>query len=132
MSQTSLLTAPAAGAFDSVHFSESAPGAAALDAAGIRVAALDGAAIGGKQDLMAALSDSLDLPDWFGGNWDALDESLRDLSWLEADGHVLVVEGGDVLWRRQPELAGTLVSVWTGAAASWAAKGIPFHLVFMR
>ena len=132
MTQTSVLTAPAPGAFGSVHFTEAPPGGAALQAAGVRVAAIDGAALGGKQDLMAGLADALELPDWFGGNWDALDESLRDLSWLDASGHVLVVEGGEVLWRRNPELAGTLVSVWTGAAAAWAAKGIPFHLCFVR
>jgi hypothetical protein len=132
MTQTSVLTAPAAGAFGSVHFAEAAPGGAALQAAGIRVAAIDGAPLGGKRDLMAAVSEALELPDWFGGNWDALDESLRDLSWLDASGHVLVVGGGEVLWRRNPELAGTLVSVWTGAAADWAAKGIPFHLCFVR
>lgn len=132
MTQTSVLTAPAAGGFGSVHFAEAAPGAAALEAAHIRVAAIDGATLGGKQDLMAALAAALELPDWFGGNWDALDESLRDLSWLDASGHVLIVGGGEVLWRRNPELAGTLVSVWTGAAATWAAKGVPFHLVFAR
>lgn len=132
MTSTSLLTSPAAGGFDSVHFADAAPGRAALEAAGVRVAAIDGAAFGGKQDLMAALSEALELPDWFGGNWDALDESLGDLSWLEANGHVLVIEGGEILWRRNPELAGTLVSVWTGAAADWAAKGIGFHLVFVR
>jgi len=131
-SKTSLLTAPAAGGFDSVHLSESAPGRAALEAAGIRVASLDGASLTDKQDLMSGLAGALELPDWFGGNWDALDESLRDLSWLEAAGHVVVIEGGEVLWRRQPDLAGTLVSVWTGAANAWTSKGVPFHLVFVR
>ncbi|MBA2546772.1 MAG: barstar family protein [Solirubrobacterales bacterium] len=132
MTSTTDLTAPPAGGFASVHLDEAVPGRAALEAAGIRVAAIDGAATGSKQDLMSALSEAMELPDWFGGNWDALDESLRDLSWLDAAGHVLVIEGGEVLWRRQPDLAGTLVSVWTTAASDWAAKGVPFHLVFVR
>ncbi|CAN5433008.1 barstar family protein [soil metagenome] len=129
---TTTLAAPAAGGFASVHLAETAPGTAALEAAGLRCAGVDGATVQGKQDLMAGLAEALELPDWFGGNWDALDEVLRDLAWLEASGHVLVIAGGEVLWRRQPDLAGTLVSVWTGAAAEWAAKSVPFHLVFVR
>jgi hypothetical protein len=44
-----------------------------------------------KRDLFAALAVELQLPDYFGWNWDALEECLRDLSWLpEGKGVVLV------------------------------------------
>jgi RNAse (barnase) inhibitor barstar len=36
-----------------------------------------------KSDLLNALAASLKFPDYFGHNWDALDECLRDLSWLD-------------------------------------------------
>lgn len=126
------LTTPSPSGFESVHLVDEGPDSGPLESAGIRVARLDGAAVNGKQGLMAALSDSLELPDYFGANWDALDEVLRDLSWLDADGHVLILSRGEELWRREPELAGMLVSVWTGAAQAWAAKDMPFHLVFVR
>jgi len=35
-----------------------------------------------KRELLASIASGLRFPDWFGSNWDALDESLRDLSWL--------------------------------------------------
>ncbi|MBM3667088.1 MAG: barstar family protein [Actinobacteria bacterium] len=127
------LTAPAPRGWESVHFAERAPDAEALGAAGVRVAALDAAAIGSKQELMAALSEALEFPDYFGGNWDALDECLRDLgSWHEQRGHAVVIEHGEELWRREPELAGMLVRSWIDAGAAWAEKGVPFHLVFVR
>ena len=126
------LAAPPEGGFQSVHFTEEAPQRGPLEAEGIRVASLAGDAVHGKQALMAALADALELPDYFGGNWDALDEVLRDLSWLEGGGNVLVVREGSDLWNREPALAGTLVSVWTSAAREWAVKGVPFHLVFAR
>ncbi len=126
------LTTPSPSGFESVHLVDHAPEGAVLESAGLRVATLDGAAVNGKQGLMTALSDSFELPDYFGANWDALDEVLRDLSWLDAGGHVLIVSRGEDLWRREPELTGMLVSVWTGAAREWAERGAPFHLVFAR
>ena len=35
-----------------------------------------------KGALLNAVSDALCFPDYFGGNWDALEECIRDLSWL--------------------------------------------------
>ena len=35
-----------------------------------------------KADLIKDLGAGLGVPDYFGANWDALDESLRDLGWV--------------------------------------------------
>ena len=40
--------------------------------------------------LLAVLSEQLHFPDWFGFNWNALYDSLRDLEWLSASRIVLV------------------------------------------
>lgn len=42
-----------------------------------------------KQALLSTLATGLNFPDYFGENWDALDECMRDLSWLPT-GHVIV------------------------------------------
>jgi RNAse (barnase) inhibitor barstar len=44
-----------------------------------------------KQDLLRALADGLSFPGYSGDNWDALEECLRDLSWLEAASGVVLV-----------------------------------------
>lgn len=36
-----------------------------------------------KRELFTKLSDNLQLPSYFGENWDALDELYRDFSWIE-------------------------------------------------
>lgn len=43
----------------------------------------DGVELGTKGQLLASMKEGLSLPDYFGMNWDALDEVLQDLSWLE-------------------------------------------------
>jgi RNAse (barnase) inhibitor barstar len=42
-----------------------------------------------KQELFEILSKSLHLPDYFGFNWDALHECLRDFNWIEV--HTIVI-----------------------------------------
>jgi RNAse (barnase) inhibitor barstar len=127
------LTSAAPSGLRSVHFAEQAPDAAQAEAAGIRVAELDAIAIEDKQGLLAAISAAFEFPDYFGGNWDALEECLRDLgTWLQAEGYALVIAHGEDLWKRDAKLAGMLVKVWSAAAGAWVERGVPFHLVFVR
>lgn len=58
----------------------------------------------GKQKLLGVLAAKLRFPSYFGHNWDALDECLRDLSWLGDQQRVVIVHealplapGGDSL-----------------------------------
>ncbi len=38
--------------------------------------------VNGKQDLLELLKDKLKFPDYFGFNWDALNDCLADFTWL--------------------------------------------------
>jgi Barstar (barnase inhibitor) len=129
MSSDPDLTQPARTPEGTIHEVENPPDPAVLEAAGIRLAEIDGLAIESKQDLMSALTGALELPGYFGRNWDALDEVLRDLGWLEADGHVLILRGASELRSRAPELVAGLVRSWTFSAPTWIEKRVPFHLV---
>jgi hypothetical protein len=42
-----------------------------------------------EQELMQQLDERLKFPAYFGGNWDAVEECLRDLSWLPGGAVVL-------------------------------------------
>jgi hypothetical protein len=50
------------------------------------------AGIADREALFSALSAELNFPDYFGRNWDALFDCLRDLSWIAAPHVVLVHE----------------------------------------
>ena len=85
-------------------------------------------AVGGKPALLESIAKALDFPDWFGENWDALEDCLTDLSWRKAAGHVLVFEGPGALALDE---RGTLIEVLASAAQFWAGQGKPFFAVFI-
>jgi hypothetical protein len=97
-------------------------------AKGLRMARIDLAAVSDKAGLMQAVARALEFPAWFGGNWDALEDCLTDLSWHHADGHVLLVEGADAL--PQDDL-GVFRDVLESAAAYWKERARPFFAVFV-
>jgi hypothetical protein len=79
-----------------------------------------------KVQLLKNLAVALGFPDWFGHNWDALEDCLTDLSWREATAHVLLIEEakpGDDL--------GVLIDILRSSAESWAARGKPFFAIFV-
>jgi hypothetical protein len=79
-----------------------------------------------KVQLLKNLAVALGFPDWFGHNWDALEDCLTDLSWREAAAPVLLIEEakpGDDL--------GVLIDILRSSAESWAARGKPFFAIFV-
>jgi len=79
-----------------------------------------------KSELMKNLAKALEFPDWFGQNWDALEDCLTDLSWRDAPGTVLLFENA----KRGDEL-GVLIDILRSSAEWWAGRGKPFFAVFV-
>ena len=82
-----------------------------------------------KNELLARLARGLHFPTWFGGNWDALEDCLTDLSWLEGDGHVLLLEGASGVNRDD---FGILADVLSSSARFWAERRRSFFAVFVQ
>lgn len=79
-----------------------------------------------KGELLAKLAECLCFPDWFGHNWDALEDCLKDLSWLPARGYVLVLEDADVLANAAADEFAVAIEILQSAADWWQAEGVPF------
>ena len=79
-----------------------------------------------KEMLLKNIAAALGFPDWFGQNWDALEDCLTDLSWRQAAGYVLIFDdpkpGDDV---------GVLIDVLRSSAEFWSGRGKPFFALFI-
>lgn len=78
------------------------------------------AKISTKKELLQALYEHLRLPGYFGFNWDALADCLRDFHWLGARTVVLVHAELPPL---PPEDCRTYLIVLAEAVASWQSDG---------
>ena len=102
--------------------------AAARDGA-LRVARIDLGGTSGKDAQIGRIGAALSFPAWFGGNWDALEDCLSDLSWSDAGGHVLLFEGAGSV---AADERGILIDILESAAAFWRERRRPFYAVFVN
>jgi RNAse (barnase) inhibitor barstar len=79
-----------------------------------------------KASLLRHLDDALHFPAGFGNNWDALSDSLRDLSWLHAKGYLLLIMHAQTLRDADEIEFDIFLDVMSEAAESWRAAGVPF------
>ena len=100
----------------------------ATQGSALQVARIDLAGATGKDALMERVSLALGFPRWFGGNWDALEDCLTDLSWSTAGGHVLLIEGAGEM---NGDERGIFIDILASAAAAWADRRRPFFAVFL-
>jgi hypothetical protein len=82
--------------------------------------------------LFAELAEALEFPDYFGHNWDALEECLADLEWLPAKGYVLLFLDAELILPDDEEEFATLLEVLNDAGEAWASgqaakRAKPFH-----
>lgn len=78
-----------------------------------------------KTDFLRRMAEALRFPDWFGHNWDAFADCLADLSWLPADGYVIVLEHADRFRVAAEADFVTALEVFEEAARGWAEESVP-------
>ncbi|HEU4322766.1 MAG TPA: barstar family protein [Roseiflexaceae bacterium] len=90
---------------------------------------LDGGTIDDKASFLRACADAMQFPDYFGRNWDALEECLNDLSWVPADGYVLVYDQVARFVSAEPDEWSIAADIMSGAADSCAKAGTPLYVL---
>ena len=84
---------------------------------------IEGKNIARKEQLLNHVATVLQFPNHFGQNWDALEECLTDLEWVDGDGYVIYYDHIDGLLGTHPDQFETLVEILRDAVASWKADG---------
>ncbi|MEU5940278.1 barstar family protein [Micromonospora sp. NPDC047548] len=105
----------------------------------VAVARLDGAAMANVDGVFEQFSDALRFPSYFGWNWPALSECLRDLHWLSARRYLIIIENAPCVLRENADRRGVLFSILTEVGRHWAnsyeaedcGKGPLFHAILL-
>jgi len=87
------------------------------------VAMVDGRMCSSKAKVMSAIASALDFPSYFGRNWDALDECLTDLSWLDVPRVALTFMHAASILAKRPKQRSTLIEVIKEAVSYWIESG---------
>ena len=88
-------------------------------------------------ELFSEFARALDFPDYFGHDWDALEECLADLEWLPAKGYVLLLTDAEQILRDDEEDYETFLEVMNDAGEAWGSgragvgpkRATPFHVL---
>jgi RNAse (barnase) inhibitor barstar len=87
---------------------------------------LEGRNVARKDQLLKHLAAALRFPEDFGHNWDALEECLTDLEWIDSKGYVLYHDHIDPLLSGNADQFETLLEILQDAVDSWKEDGTAF------
>ncbi|MEV7680317.1 barstar family protein [Streptomyces sp. NPDC088341] len=100
-------------------------------------ARMDGTAMNDADGVFTEFYKKFRLPDYFGWNWAALRDCLRDLNWITANQYLLVVRNSSHVLSVSQDERKTFLRILTQSAEDWArpqakagGAGIPFNVIF--
>ena len=105
--------------------SHASPADVARAASGAKLAYfhIEGQMLMRKEQFLNHAAVAMHFPDWFGDNWDAFEDCLTDLSWVDADGYVILYDHTDLFAEHAPQHFDTLIEIFKESADFWAAQG---------
>ena len=102
---------------------------AAAKTLGLNVFKLNLGGARGKSDLLDRFAKALSFPAHFGKNWDAFNDCLTDMQWLDGKGWVVIVANAERFAEKNEEEFTTAIKILTGAAEHWRALKKPFWII---
>jgi RNAse (barnase) inhibitor barstar len=85
---------------------------------------LDGMTLKNKFDVFNAFSSSLHFPRYFGEDWTAFSDCLRDLSWLDNKNCAILLRNASQI---EPSLLEAIADAVEEARAHWAEEDVVFE-----
>lgn len=96
---------------------------------GLTCCYIDGSRVVDKSSLLAESARALSFPSYFGHNWDAFEECVTDLAWLDDRGCVMLYDHAAVLVSQHPDVWATFYDILDSAVAYWKEKPRPFYVL---
>lgn len=98
----------------------------AVKDAGLAYFHLEGRKLEKKEQFLNQAAMALHFPDSFGDNWDAFEDCINDMSWIEdGAGFVILFDHADVFAEHQPQHFDTLLEILQESADYWKGEGKP-------
>jgi hypothetical protein len=102
-----------------------------LNQKGIQIFYLDGREVCDKRSFLHKIATVMKFPNYFGQNWDALDECITDLDWCPAERYVLIYDQPDVFLKAAPAEWEIAYDILRSAATYWQATDTPMDILFI-
>ena len=99
---------------------------------------IDGQNCNNKQKLFIEFANKMSFPDYFGYNWDAFDECLNDLEWLDGEQYVLFIRDFNLIFENDEKNLRIFLNILVSAVEEWKegrdygahqTQPTPFHIV---
>ena len=94
------------------------------DVLGWRCIVLDGTEVEDRTAFLEAADEAFALPEWFGMNWDALEECLADLELEGAEGIVVLWAAWGTFAEASPKDFAVALDVLASAVRGWSTEGV--------
>jgi RNAse (barnase) inhibitor barstar len=90
---------------------------------------INGNQVSNKETFLNEFALSLQFPDYFGNNWDALEDCLTDLEWVSAQGYVIFYEDAGNFTQQHPQDWKIALDVLSSAVEFWQKQDIPMYVL---
>lgn len=102
---------------------------AQIEQLGYQMVHLDGTKITTKDALLNELAQAMQFPAYFGKNWDALEECLRDLAWLPAKGYILLFSAPENFIKHSRLSFEIFLEIISSVSFYWARQAVRFLMI---
>ena len=100
-----------------------------IDKLGYTMLFLDGTKITTKNELFSELARVMKFPNYFGHNWDALEECLCDLEWMPARGYIVFFYSPRYFADNSKSDFQFFIEIFLSISKYWADHNVQFLLL---
>jgi hypothetical protein len=90
---------------------------------------LDGRQIIDQTSFLRTCTSAMDLPDFFGTNWDDFAALLTDMEWAPALGYVILYDVTSHFAEIYPDQWELVLAIFQAAVQEWCVAGKPFYVL---